>query len=259
MTRIESIIFCEGYHDRAFWAGWLLHLQCSDPGIAPGKSERVKVKDPFGEAVTGGQFAYYTPNQHFVRIVHCSGCTEIPRLVRHRLRHHPIECAQSVIINFDEDRDIVTGKLRDQAFRVESFKSLVQSIDPNAIFQSETACRVLQPAVQLLALPWTTPDPHAENLPPLQSLERLVTAAIAECYPQRAAAVAQWLSSRPEIDSKDAIDKAFAWSHMAGWYADHGCEDFYRHLWDDEQIVAALKKRLQQTGAWDIVENLVKT
>lgn len=29
----ESCIVCEGYHDRAFWAGLLLHLGCIDPGL----------------------------------------------------------------------------------------------------------------------------------------------------------------------------------------------------------------------------------
>jgi hypothetical protein len=45
---IESVIFCEGYHDRAFWSGWLLHLDCVDPGRVPEKSFRNIVKDPWG-------------------------------------------------------------------------------------------------------------------------------------------------------------------------------------------------------------------
>ncbi|MDT7815668.1 MAG: hypothetical protein QOJ42_5584 [Acidobacteriaceae bacterium] len=31
----ESVILCEGYHDRAFWDGWLRYLGCSDPGVPP--------------------------------------------------------------------------------------------------------------------------------------------------------------------------------------------------------------------------------
>lgn len=33
----ESVIYCEGYHDRAFWMGWLGHLGCVDPAhLIPG-------------------------------------------------------------------------------------------------------------------------------------------------------------------------------------------------------------------------------
>ena len=49
----ESVILCEGFLDRAFWAGWLEHLGCTDPGRQPGKPGRVPVKGPSGPA-TGG-------------------------------------------------------------------------------------------------------------------------------------------------------------------------------------------------------------
>jgi hypothetical protein len=43
----ESVIYCEGYHDRAFWMGWLGHLGCSDPGLPPpGKTNRLPISDP---------------------------------------------------------------------------------------------------------------------------------------------------------------------------------------------------------------------
>jgi hypothetical protein len=31
----ESAVLCEGYYDRAFWAGLLVHLGCVDPGQGP--------------------------------------------------------------------------------------------------------------------------------------------------------------------------------------------------------------------------------
>ncbi len=55
----ESVVLCEGYHDRAFWAGLLLSLNCTDPRIVPGGKRRM-TKDIRGETVTAGQFYYYT-------------------------------------------------------------------------------------------------------------------------------------------------------------------------------------------------------
>ena len=39
----ESVVLCEGYHDRAFWAALLEHLGCADPGRNPGKRGRKNV------------------------------------------------------------------------------------------------------------------------------------------------------------------------------------------------------------------------
>lgn len=45
----QHVILCEGFDDRSFWSGWLLHLGCIDP------SERGKrtVTDAWGRPVKG--------------------------------------------------------------------------------------------------------------------------------------------------------------------------------------------------------------
>ena len=43
----ESLVLCEGYHDRAFWAGWLGRLGCSDVGFRPGTAGYPRA-DPWG-------------------------------------------------------------------------------------------------------------------------------------------------------------------------------------------------------------------
>jgi hypothetical protein len=48
----ENRILCEGYHDRAFWAGWLLRLGCVDPGA--GSEARLVIYDPWNTPVTKG-------------------------------------------------------------------------------------------------------------------------------------------------------------------------------------------------------------
>lgn len=71
-----------------------------------------------------------------------------------------------------------------------------------------------------------------------------------DAYPERAVSVQKWLDQRPFPPSPGV--KEYAYSYMAGWYAENGCDDFYRCLWDDPQIVEALKARLEESGAWKI-------
>ena len=103
---------------------------------------------------------------------------------------------------------------------------------------------------------WTAPDPQGPGLPCKNTLERLVCAALVAAYPQRAKPIQQWLESRAE--APDAGPKEFAWSHMAGWYADQGCEAFYRVLWSDAEVTKQLETRMAQIGAWDFVRRLVQ-
>jgi hypothetical protein len=53
----ESVILCEGFHDRAFWDGWLTLLKCDSAGFRPGTSGYPQ-NDPWGDPVRQGQFAY---------------------------------------------------------------------------------------------------------------------------------------------------------------------------------------------------------
>lgn len=39
---------------------------------------------------------------------------------------------------------------------------------------------------------------------------------------------------------------------MAGWYADRGCDSFFRAVWQDERVVVHLTKYLEASGAWRI-------
>src|SRR5947199_7771732 len=83
--RSESVIVCEGYHDRAFWAGWLTRLGCTDPGLKPGSSTRKPIIDPWGDEVRGGQFAYHSQSGAFLRVVPAHGRTKVLTAARVRL------------------------------------------------------------------------------------------------------------------------------------------------------------------------------
>ncbi len=98
----------------------------------------------------------------------------------------------------------------------------------------------------IVFLPWWTPDPPAAEIPHQQTLERLICAALAEVYPERAKAVATWLAGRPDppkLNSKD-----HAWSYLAGWYAALGCEAFFKCLWDDPLV-----EGWQGQGFWELI------
>lgn len=99
---------------------------------------------------------------------------------------------------------------------------------------------------------WEADDADCPGLPARQTLERLVCSALHTVYPERTAAVARWLDSRPGASAYGG--KEFAWSHMAGWYAEDGCERFYRTVWEDVQVASQLEKRLRSNGSWAVVE-----
>ena len=141
----ESIVLCEGYHDRAFWAAWLELLGCTDPGKQKCGGGRKDVLDPWGNKVVGGQYAFHSISGRFVRIIPCNGRT----LKGDRLLYH-----------------------------------------------NKVAC------------------------PPLSFIPLCLC--------------------------------------LAGWYAEAGCEAFYRQVWQDACVVKELEPRLQGCGAWRIARALAE-
>lgn len=54
--------------------------------------------------------------------------------------------------------------------------------------------------------------------------------------------------------------KSYAWSYLAGWYAEErtSYEAFCSGLWDDPALAAALKSLLIDCGAWAVALDLTK-
>jgi hypothetical protein len=262
MIARETVIYCEGYHDRAFWAGWLLHLGCKDPGEPPpGKTDRNEVKDPWGKKVVRGEFGYSSPNDKFIRVVPCKGKSRILPIVRVRLRERVTRPLERVVIN--KDSDSVAGDLDDSSLGAVSqasnaaqhvIDSLLQPLGISADRTVEGDW-VLEDGTTLSVTSWSTHEAvGARGLPPQQTLERIVSAALVAAYPERAEPVTCWLESRGH--AVVAGPKEHAWSYMAGWYAEHGCEDFYRQIWREPQVAGQLEQRLRNAGVWRIAEML---
>ena len=75
--------------------------------------------------------------------------------------------------------------------------------------------------------------------------ERLVCSAVLAQYPERGEIVSHFLSAEPK---GELGPKQHAWSFMAKWFGDRGCEDFYSAIWEDPDIAKHLEALLTETG-----------
>jgi hypothetical protein len=249
----ESIVLCEGFHDRAFWRGWLGYLGCTDPGAPPpGSHRRAAVHDPWNDKVQAGQYAYHSRSGHFLRVVPCGGKQYLLPTARDRLSNRTRKRLVRLVLCVDPDTSATGGAGSATGLKRQDVEQHVrQHTDPNAQVNANGEIEVDGGATRVSLVRWEVADPSHPALPDQQALERLACSAIIAAYPARAKAVGDWLASRPTPPSADP--KEHAWSYMAGWYAGHNCENFYTNLWNDPRIVAELQSRLQASGAWQIV------
>ncbi len=91
--------------------------------------------------------------------------------------------------------------------------------------------------VQTATIIWHAAGDFGPGVPAGQTLERLVCGALSHAYGDRGQTVQEWLAAA----GGDPSPKSYSWSHMAGWYAEHGCDDFYRLVWREEPV----RKELQ--------------
>jgi hypothetical protein len=248
----ESIVLCEGYHDRAFWAGWLRYHGCTDPGAPPpGGHRRAVVRDPWNDKVQAGQYAYRSASGHFLRVVPCGGKQHLLPTARDRLDNRFRKRLIRLVVCVDPDTSASGAGAGTGLKHQDVERHIRQYIDAAAQVNAADEIEVDGGQTRVSLVRWEVADPSHPALPDQQALERLVCSAIIAAYPARAQAVSQWLASRPTPPPIDP--KEHAWSYMAGWYAEHGCESFYSNLWTDPRIVAELQTRLRASGAWQIV------
>ncbi len=249
----ETVILCEGYHDRAFWAGWLAHLGCTDPGApSGGKATRSPIYDPWNRLVASGHYAYHSATGRFIRVVPCHGRSEIVPASQRRLKQVALKPLVRLVLNMDPDVMVTSTSSSTRGLRHQDVLQLAKTFDAGATLRADGDIEMPGGAARLSLVRWETNDPPTPGVPDQQTLERVVCSALAAAFPARAKAVQHWLNTRPESPASDP--KEHAWSYMAGWYADHGCEDFFIHLWRDAQVVCELESRLRVSGAWRIAE-----
>lgn len=251
------MILCEGYYDRAFWGGWLRYLGCTDPGERPDGRGRLPVLDPWGDRVVRGQFAYQSPRQGFLRVVPCHGYENVLPAARDRLGERAFHGLEHLVVNVDPDTDATAQEIGPTGLRASDLLREVRQFDGAAQLESGGYIGVDGGKTKVWLVRWEVQGGQRDGVPSQQTLERVICAALAAAYPNRAAAVHQWLDSRPDRPDRDP--KEHAWSFMAGWYAEKGCEFFFRDFWHDPPVVAHLKPILQACGAWSVAETVVSS
>lgn len=246
----ESVILCEGYLDRAFWAGWLAHLGCTI------RKERGQVYDALGRPVHKGQHMYRSRSDRFVRVVPCHGKPNVRLEARERLSQRSMRPRLThLILNVDPDIGVdapggATG------LRRQDVHAFVRQFDPEATERAEGDIALDAGGTLVSLVRWEAENHDLPGVPTQQTLERVVCIGLVAAYPERGPAVDQWLNSRPS--PPQANPKEFGWSYMAGWYSQYGCEAFYQLLWQDGAVAAELESRLRACGAWRVAEALAR-
>ncbi|MDD4889873.1 MAG: hypothetical protein PHU85_08060 [Phycisphaerae bacterium] len=251
----ETYILCEGYHDRAFWDGLLRRLGCADPGLKADGTRTIP-RDPWGLFVRGsGEHAFESRSKAFIRVVPTGGKNNVLRFARRRLADRSSQKAlPRMVLSVDSDVNVdgspnpAAGVVTDAAVA-----DLAREFDAAAVARSADEYALDNGATLINVIRWTADDPVAAGLPIQNALERLICASILAVHPERAEPVHRWLLSRPA--PPPSTGKEFAWSYVAGWYADRGdYEAFCSTLWDDPAIADQLMGRLKVSGALAIAE-----
>jgi hypothetical protein len=247
----ENYILCEGFHDRAFWAGLLEYLGCVDlrqPGRPP-----APIFDPWGLPVRGsGEYAFHSRRGTFIRIVPCGGRNFIAQFARNRLAIRNQKPLVRLVLNVDADTNADGSRAVSPTMSREAMRTLVQEMDPDATHGGDHDLRLTDGTIVSL-VQWSATQPPSPGLPNQQTLERVACAAIVAAHPTWAQPVERWLESRP--DPVAAGPKEYAWSYLAGWFAEYGSyEGFCRAIWGKPALAAGLVDSLRQSPAWAVAD-----
>ncbi|MGC4094052.1 MAG: hypothetical protein QM756_40315 [Polyangiaceae bacterium] len=236
MSRRSYELFCEGYHDRAFLGGLLV----SRPGWRdPRGSKNQPVLNPVsGLKVEKGRHSFEHAGGAFVEVVPAEGRPKVIKFAKQRVKAAPTSPLAGVIAVVDLDSE-------DQDLQLEEVLTQQRQHVQNIQGTFETAVSVVQ---------WCALGPAMPGVPAKHTLERVVCLALGRAYSDRAAHVHRWLDVVAAGAPSDV--KQFAWSYMAGWYAEHGCDDFYRCLWRDPEVVAHLYDVLVPSGIMEVLREL---
>lgn len=238
----HSLVICEGYHDRAFWAGLLGHVGFSDP--SDGGQRTVHA---WGKQVRGGRFAFDSPGGHRLLVIPARGFRgDVGRAAHAFLKRCQIEPIRHVVLCVDDDSlapdddRAEPPKAREPA--QDWFRTLVRTKTDGGSITGEGRA-ILPQGENLHLVVWKTDDPPAPGLPAFQTLERVVCAALVETHGDAVESVARFLADAGHV-GRPAVCKGHAWSFMARLWPESGCDDFYRQVWRDAAVAEALERRL---------------
>jgi len=194
------------------------------------------------ESLKQGAYAFVSKSDadRQIRIFPCGGADGVLSQIKSFLQIRATKPFDKLLVSLDADRYEGDRRQAWQSVRSRLAEHATRDIDDSAWSLTDES-----EAFALVA--WHSGNP-AVGVPAQQCLERIVCAALAAAYASRAAHVARWLAERPEPPSQ-WVAKSHAWSYMAGWCAEQGCEHFLKSLWSDEQLVPQLIRALNETNA----------
>lgn len=243
----EVLILCEGYQDRAFWDGCLLHhFRCAAVNPRPSTLEHKNT----------GSYTYRTEGGRYVHVIPCAQAGGLDKVLQAKLKGRFGNPFEHIVHNSDVDLVTVEDRLR-------SFRDALTRAGAEPRELGTHHFQLDQGQASLLC--WYAADASVERLvgpldrpsiPAQQCLERLACVAVCRAYPGRGDDVQRFLSSRRSPPTTH-LHKAAAMSHMAGWYADHGSEAFYSRLWQVPGTREVLQVLLREQPGWSRVEGLV--
>jgi hypothetical protein len=252
MSATQAVVLVEGYTDRAFWHGALRAAGCADAPMR-GEHGRKMYLDPWNAPVAQGEFAMHSRTGGFIRIQPVRGRDNIPRALR-ALARNKVKPLKRAVVNVDAD-ETIAGRPTGPQLRQQSIDAVLREVDPDAGVEAGTTW-LFGHTLPVHYVAWRSPAPEAPGIPQQQVLERLLCVAAANADMQRPELVQQWLDS---LKSPELQAPQFAWSYLAGWYADCGSyEGFIKRLWNEPATAALLREQLEKTGAWGVVEALAE-
>jgi hypothetical protein len=161
----ESVILCEGFHDRAFWDGWLTFLGCNSDGFKPG-TPGYPALDPWGDPVRQGQFAFRSQSGKFVRVRPCSGRGNVLQEARIRLNRRTTRQLLRLVINVDVDTTAAGMTAGPTGLRQQDVLYQVQQIDPLAFVNADHEIEVDGGATKVSLVRWEVSDWNGSPAPP---------------------------------------------------------------------------------------------
>ncbi|MFO0589554.1 MAG: hypothetical protein U0441_18595 [Polyangiaceae bacterium] len=248
----ESVVLVEGYDDRDFWKGLLLHLGCTEARSGP--------PSPHRETAV---FSYQGAARQLVHISPYKAPTprrpqgmELSAAVRIKLDGRRTKPLSRLVIASDADLHPTLADARKSVHDLLLRECPDVSETAEGDFSIEGGSLLVSTSFLHGGAARDADGRLPPGVPEQPAMEQLVCAALREVYPDRLDAITRWLADRPSPTGK--LHKAHAWSHYAGWFTDHGTGDFYSALWRDERVAEALLRLLKQQGALRIIESLVR-
>lgn len=233
MTGAQSVIVCEGYHDRAFWKGWLTRRGCVK---AP--------QDPWGSNVRGGQFGLRSPSGRFIRVVPVNGNEKLLyRAAGTYLRNAATEPTTRIIVSTDADDRSPADR---HAQVIGGLERLVETLALTDAERVGGELRAGSTTLSPLVWPGEAIAPAA-GVPSCATLEQVVCAVLARHEPARGPHVGAFLATAGDGTgwTRPAdVGKSHAWAWMAHREPGDAGERFFEAPWEDDTLAAELEALL---------------